>query len=72
MTNQKKINIVLEDDFGRVQTIIKTDLTPSDLMDKILEIVDDWKMFLSINYPNHFLVCSDFKKVLTIWKHKNN
>lgn len=41
MTNQKKINIVLEDDFGRVQTIIKTDLTPSDLMDKILEIVDD-------------------------------
>ena len=34
---ERKISIVLEDDFGRVQTIIETELSASDLMDKILE-----------------------------------
>lgn len=33
-----QINIVLEDDFGRVQTKIKTNLSPPELMDKILEL----------------------------------
>lgn len=37
MTEKRKINIILEDDFGRVQTIIDTDLSAPDLMDKILE-----------------------------------
>jgi hypothetical protein len=32
------INIILENDFGRVQTKIKTELYPSELMDKILEM----------------------------------
>lgn len=38
MIDDKRVNIVLEDDFGRVQTIIKTKLSPSMLMDKILEL----------------------------------
>lgn len=37
MTEKRKINIVLEDCFGRVQTIIKTELSAPDLMDKLLE-----------------------------------
>ena len=37
MTEKRRINIVLEDDFGRVQTIIETELSAPDLMDKILE-----------------------------------
>lgn len=37
MTEKREINIVLEDGFGRVQTIIKTKLSAPDLMDKILE-----------------------------------
>ena len=37
MTEKRKINIVLEDDFGRVQTIIETELSAPQLMDKILE-----------------------------------
>ena len=41
MTEKRRINIVLEDDFGRVQTIIETELFASDLMDKILEVLED-------------------------------
>lgn len=37
MTEKRKINIILEDGFGRVQTIIKTELSAPDLMDKLLE-----------------------------------
>lgn len=37
MTEKRKINIVLEDDFGRVQTAIETELSAPKLMDKILE-----------------------------------
>jgi len=37
MTEKRKINIVLEDDFGRVQTMIETELSAPKLMDKILE-----------------------------------
>jgi len=40
MTEKRSVNIVLTDDFGRVQTIIKTELTPPELMDKILEILE--------------------------------
>ena len=36
MSNDKRVNIVLEDDFGRVQTIVKTKLSLPVLMDKIL------------------------------------
>ena len=36
MTN--KVTIVLENDFGRVMTRVKTDLCPAELMDKILEM----------------------------------
>lgn len=32
--------IVLEDDFGRVQTRVKSELSVPDLMDKILEWVE--------------------------------
>lgn len=41
MTEKRKINIVLEDDFGRVQTIIETELSAPKLMDKILEDLND-------------------------------
>lgn len=37
MNEKRKVNIVVEDDFGRVQTIIKTELFPTQIMDKILE-----------------------------------
>lgn len=37
MTGKRKVSIVLEDDFGRVQTAIETELSAPDLMDKILE-----------------------------------
>lgn len=35
---EHKICIVLEDDFGRIQTILKTRLSLLMLMDKILEL----------------------------------
>lgn len=38
MTENKRINIILEDDFGRVQTIVSSKLSSPKLMDKILEI----------------------------------
>ena len=41
MTNQKKVEIILHDDFGRVQTIIKTEYSAPQLMDKILELVGE-------------------------------
>ena len=34
----RKVTIVLEDDFGRTMTAIKTRLSPPLLMDKILEL----------------------------------
>lgn len=37
---EHKIEIILEDGFGRVQTIVKTGLSAPDLMDKILELGD--------------------------------
>lgn len=41
MTENKQVNIVLEDEFGRVQTKITTKLSPPQLMDKILEVLKD-------------------------------
>ena len=38
MTEKRLINIVLEDDFGRTVTKVKTRLSPPMLMDKILEL----------------------------------
>ena len=40
-TKERKINIILEDDFGRVQTIVETDLSAPQLMDKILESLEN-------------------------------
>ena len=37
MTEKRKVTIVVEDDFGRVQTAIKTELSAPQIMDKILE-----------------------------------
>ena len=39
--NNKQINIILEDDFGRVQTIINSELSEPQLMDKILEVIEN-------------------------------
>lgn len=39
MTEKRKINIILEDDFGRVQTMVETELYAPVLMDKILDLV---------------------------------
>ena len=36
--NKRLINIVLEDDFGRTVTKVKTRLSPPQLMDKILKM----------------------------------
>ena len=41
MNEKRLINIVVEDDFGRVQTKVKSDLLLSDLMDKILRVVEN-------------------------------
>ena len=41
MSEKRRIEIVLEDDIGRVQTIIETELSAPDLMDKILEVLED-------------------------------
>lgn len=38
---ERKISIVLEDDFGRATTSITTKLSPPQLMDKILEVLED-------------------------------
>ena len=38
--NERLIKIVLEDDFDRTVTKVKTRLSPSMLMDKILELED--------------------------------
>lgn len=40
MTEKRQIEIILEDDFGRTQTIVKTELSVPQLMDKILELGD--------------------------------
>ena len=37
---KRKIEIILEDDFGRVQTKVTTELSAPELMDKILELGD--------------------------------
>ena len=34
----RKVTIVLEDDFGRTMTVVKTRLSPPLLMDTILEL----------------------------------
>ena len=38
---EREVNIVLEDEFGRVQTTIKTELSPPQLMDKIFELKEE-------------------------------
>ena len=44
--NKRKIEIILEDCFGRVQTRVTTKLSCSELMDKILEIGDVEQIFI--------------------------
>ena len=39
--NKRLVNIILEDDFGRVMTAIKTDIFLADIMDKILEVIEN-------------------------------
>ena len=41
MSEKKGITIVLEDDFGRAMTSIKTELSPPQLIEKIVELFDD-------------------------------
>ena len=41
MTENKQVNIILEDEFGRVQTKITTELSAPQLIDKILEVLKD-------------------------------
>ena len=41
MTEKREITIVLEDDFGRATTKVTTKLSPPQLMDKILEVLED-------------------------------
>ena len=44
LVNEKRgISIQLDDDFGRVQTRIKTRYNPSELMDKIVEEYEEKK-----------------------------
>ena len=38
---EKEISIVLEDDFGRAMTSIKTELSPPQLIEKIMELFVD-------------------------------
>jgi len=38
---EREVIIVLEDDFGRVQTTMKTELSPPQLMDKIFELKEE-------------------------------
>lgn len=40
MTDKKQVNIVLEDDFGRVQTKTTTDTPIPELMDIILDVLE--------------------------------
>ena len=41
MTENKQVNLVLEDEFGRVQTTITTELSAPMIMDKIVEMFSD-------------------------------
>ena len=41
MTENKQVNIILEDEFGRVQTKITTELSAPMIMDKIVEMFTD-------------------------------
>lgn len=41
MTEKREININLEDDFGRATTKVTTKLSPPQLMDKIMEVLED-------------------------------
>lgn len=41
MIEKREITIVLEDDFGRATTKVTTKLSPLQLMDKILEVLED-------------------------------
>ena len=36
---ENEISIVLEDDFGRAMTSIKTELSPPQLIEKIMELL---------------------------------
>ena len=36
---EHEITIIIKDDFGRAQTRIKTELSPPQLLDKILEVI---------------------------------
>lgn len=38
---EKEVTIIVEDDFGRAMTSIKTELSPPQVMDKIVELFDD-------------------------------
>ena len=38
LLEERKITIILKDDFGRTMTAVKTRLSPPMLMDKILEL----------------------------------
>ena len=38
---EKEMIIVLEDDFGRAMTSIKIELSPPQLLEKIMELFDD-------------------------------
>ena len=38
---EKEIIIVLEDDFGRAMTSIKTELSPPQLIERIMGLFDD-------------------------------
>lgn len=41
MTEEREITIVLEDGFGRATTKIINKLSPPQLMDQILEVLED-------------------------------
>ena len=48
--NERLIKIVLEDDFGRTVTKVKTRLSPPMLMDKILELEEvEWQRINDLN-----------------------
>lgn len=41
MIEKREITIVLEDDFGRSTTKVTNKLSPPQLMDKLLEVLED-------------------------------
>ena len=50
MTEKRIIKIVLEDDFGRTVTKVKTRLSPPMLMDKILKMNEvEWQRINDLN-----------------------